>query len=78
MTVYTPGDVIQRAQETLDVHVPVAHTGRCLACGAQDCLHREEAVRIFSRYHHLPARRPGATLPELLGARRVTPHVFGE
>jgi hypothetical protein len=78
MTVYTLGDVIQRAQETLDVHVPAAHTGRCLACGAQECPYREEAVRIFSRYHHLPARRPGATLPELLCARRITPRVFGD
>ena len=78
MTVYTLGDVIQRAQETLDVHVPAAHTDRCLACGAQEYPYREEAVKIFSRYHHLPARRPGATLPELLGARRVMPRVFGD
>jgi hypothetical protein len=78
MTVYTLGDVIQRAQETLDVHVPAAHTGCCLACGVRECPYREEAVRIFSRYQHLPARRPGATLPELLCARRITPGVFGD
>jgi hypothetical protein len=54
------------------------HTGRCLGCDAQECPYREEAVKIFSRYQHLPVRRPGATLPELICARRITPRVFGD
>jgi hypothetical protein len=65
-------DAVRRAQEALDVHVPAARTGVCLACGAQECPHREAAVRFFHRWYVvLPRRRPGATQPELLGARRV-------
>jgi hypothetical protein len=70
MTVYTLADVIERAQETLDVHVLGSHTGRCLACNELECPYREEAVRVFSRYNHLPIRRPGMTRPELISARR--------
>lgn len=71
---YTARDVVQRAQEILDVHVYAQHgRGACLACGAVICPQREDAVRIFySQYATLPLRRPGATQPELArGPRRV-------
>ncbi len=72
MTVYSVSrnDVVQRAQETLDAHVPAADTGRCLTCEEMDCPHREEAVRVFSRYLLLPSRRPGASRPERMTLRR--------
>jgi hypothetical protein len=63
-------DVVQRAQEILDVHTLASDTGRCLACGELECPHREEAVRVFYRYRALPARRPGATRPERMTHRR--------
>lgn len=67
-------DAVERAQEALDVHVPAASTGVCLACGVHECPHRAAAVAFFRRcYVVLPRRRPGATQPELVGARRVRP-----
>ncbi len=39
-------------------------------CGIRPVL-AENAVGIFSRTLLLPLRKPGATRPELLGARRV-------
>lgn len=67
-------EIVAHAQDTLNRHVLAAHTGRCMSCGALDCQRREEAVRIFSRYHthYLPARNPGATRPELMTMRRIT------
>jgi hypothetical protein len=65
-------DAVDRHQEILDVHVPSAATGVCLACGAMDCPQREAAMRWFHRcYVLLPRRRPGASQPELIGARRI-------
>jgi hypothetical protein len=63
---------LREAQTTLDEHVTSSATGRCLACGSQGpCWRRENAVVIFSRTLRLPMRRPGASRPELLNARRV-------
>jgi hypothetical protein len=60
------------AQHTLDTHITSSATGRCLACGSfGPCYKRETAVVIFSRTLRLPRRLPGATRPELVGARRV-------
>jgi hypothetical protein len=60
------------AQRTLDTHITSSATGRCLACGSfGPCYKRETAVVIFSRTLRLPRRLPGATRPELVGARRV-------
>jgi hypothetical protein len=61
------------AQRTLDSHITSSATGRCLACGSfGPCVRRESAVQVFSRTLRLPLRRPGATRPELVGARRVS------
>jgi hypothetical protein len=60
------------AQRTLDTHITSSATGRCLACGSfGPCYKRETAVVIFSRTLRLPCRLPGATRPELVGARLV-------
>lgn len=64
--------LLSRAQAVLDEHVTSSATGRCLACeSAGPCWRRESAVAIFSRSLRLPVRRPGASRPELLNARRV-------
>ncbi|MDR6316045.1 hypothetical protein [Actinoplanes couchii] len=63
---------LKDAQAILDEHVTSSATGRCLACGSYGpCWRRENAVVIFSRTLRLPARQPGATRPELVGAVRV-------
>jgi hypothetical protein len=60
------------AQSTLDAHPISLRDGRCITCGAEGgCVEREEAARIFARYGVLPRRCPGATRPELVGARRL-------
>lgn len=61
--------LLSEAQATLDEHVTSSATGRCLACDSMGpCWRRESAVAIFSRTLRLPARRPGATRPGLVGA----------
>ena len=68
----TADDQLAEAQRTLDTHITSSATGRCLACGTLGpCWRRETAVSIFSRTLRLPRRHPGATRPELVGARRV-------
>jgi hypothetical protein len=59
------------AQALVDEH-PIALNGRCLACGCdvEDCDARRTALRRLG-LEHLPRRRPGATRPELVGARRI-------
>jgi hypothetical protein len=65
---------LTRAQQTLDTHVTSSADGRCIACRQPGpCPIRENAVVIFSRTLRLPVRRPGATRPELAGARRIAP-----
>jgi hypothetical protein len=60
------------AQATLDEHVTSSATGRCLACDTPGpCWRRENAVVIFSRTLRLPVRSPGASRPELIGAKRI-------
>lgn len=75
MTIYLSGPprrVVMRYQELLDIHIPDCATGRCLACRLDPCPQREEAMAFFQRhYAELPQRRPGASRPELVGARRV-------
>jgi hypothetical protein len=69
------GQQLNQAQAVLDLHVTSAGTGRCVACDSPGpCWRRESAVAIFSRSLRLPARRPGASHPELINARRVSPH----
>lgn len=63
---------LAEAQRTLDTHITSSANGRCLACGVHGpCHKREGAVTVFSRTLRLPSRRPGATRPELVNARRV-------
>jgi hypothetical protein len=64
-------DQLAEAQRTLDTHT-VSSTGFCLACQILGpCQPRGLAESIFYRALRLPRRYPGATRPELLGARRV-------
>ncbi len=64
-------DQLAEAQRTLDVHT-VSSTGFCVECKILGpCRPRELAESIFFRSLRLPRRHPGATRPELLGARRV-------
>jgi hypothetical protein len=71
------GDHLAYAQRTLDTHV-VSSVGRCLSCGIPGpCRPRAFAEAIFFRSWRLPRRHPGATRPELLGARRVDTGRFG-
>jgi hypothetical protein len=68
----TADDQLTEAQRTLDTHVTSNANGRCIECGAYGpCLKRETAAVIFSHTLRLPRRRPGATRPELVGARRL-------
>ena len=63
---------LRRAHATLDEHATSSATGRCQACGSSGpCWRREGAVAIFSRSLRLPVRKPGASLPEFIDARRV-------
>jgi hypothetical protein len=64
--------LLRDAQVTLDEHVTSSATGRCSACDSHGpCWRRESAVAVFSRSMRLPTRRPGASQPELINARRV-------
>ncbi len=60
------------AQAALDGHPVSLRDGRCITCRTEGgCDEREEASRLFARYGMLPRRCPGATRPELVGARRM-------
>lgn len=62
------------AQRVLDTHVTSSANGLCVVCAIPGpCPRRETAVVVFSRGLRLPLRRPGATRPELVGARRLDP-----
>jgi hypothetical protein len=66
----TADEQLTEAQHVLDTHVTSSATGRCLACESLGpCYKRESAVVVFSRTLLLPRRQPGATRPELIGAR---------
>jgi hypothetical protein len=63
---------LDNAQRLLDAHALVLTTGACRLCGTLGtCDYRDAASAIFARYSALPQRRPGASRPELVGARRV-------
>lgn len=65
-------DQIDNAQEVLDQHLVSSVTGRCMVCGVLGpCQRRETAAALFFVSRWLPRRRPGATRPELVGARRI-------
>lgn len=72
MATYSGGDQIDRAQTVLDLHTVSSADGKCLACGmAGPCAEQERAARVFALALRLPRRVPGASRPELVGARRV-------
>lgn len=60
------------AQHILDAHPVSAITDRCLCCEVPDCSPRLVALRVLAAQGRLPCRRPGATRPELINARRVS------
>ncbi len=63
---------LQEAQRQLDRHTDRAGDGRCPVCDLEGpCPLRRAALRVFGRYSLLPARKPGATRPQLVGLRRV-------
>jgi hypothetical protein len=65
-------DELAEAQKTIDEHVISAASGRCIMCDlAVTCPPRESAMGAFARARRLPRRRPGASRPQLIGARRV-------
>jgi hypothetical protein len=64
---------LDRAQRLLDAHVTVLPDGACRLYGiTESCEYRAVAHATFARYRRLPQRRPGASRPELMGARRVS------
>jgi hypothetical protein len=68
----TAEERLAEAQRVVDRHVTSSATGLRLACGIPAlCPERERAVAIFFRALRPPLRRPGATRPELVSARRV-------
>jgi hypothetical protein len=72
MSSYQGVGSIDRAQADLDRHVVSCADGLCLACGVPGpCEVNERAARLFRSSLKLPQRRPGASRPELFGARRV-------
>lgn len=72
MAIYPGGEQVDAAQNVLERHAVSSADGRCLGCRSTGpCAQREAAVLVFTRTLRLPSRRPGATRPELIGARRV-------
>ncbi|GAB3943990.1 hypothetical protein [Micromonospora vulcania] len=78
MAIYPGGEQVDAAQNALERHAVSSADGRCLSCGiVGPCAQREAAVLVFMRTLRLPSRQPGATRPELIGARLVgSPSLF--
>lgn len=73
MTTYHGGPQLDRAQAMLDQHAVSSGDGLCVECGVLGpCPAHEAAALVFARAARLPRRRPGATRPELAGAKRVS------
>ncbi len=71
-TTYHGGQRIDQAQVVLDRHAVSSADGLCVTCKVLGpCAAREAAAQVFTTSVRLPHRRPGATRPELLGAKRV-------
>ncbi|TDC38827.1 hypothetical protein E1166_17620 [Micromonospora sp. KC213] len=72
MTTYPGGGRIDAAQDALQRHAVSSADGRCVSCGTLGpCREHERAMKVFKLSLRLPKRIPGATRPELIGARRV-------
>lgn len=73
MATYNGGGQIDRAQKDLERHAVSSADGYCLACNVPGpCADHERAATVFAFALRLPRRVPGATRPELIGARRVS------
>ncbi|WP_431726943.1 hypothetical protein [Verrucosispora sp. TAA-831] len=71
-TTYHGGSQIDHAQATLDRHAVSSGDGLCVECKVLGpCPAHEAAAKVFAFSASLPRRRPGATRPELMGAKRV-------
>jgi hypothetical protein len=62
---------LDKLQPVLDAHAASAVTGRCGRCGIEEYEPYRDALRALTELHQLPRRAPGATRPELIGARLV-------
>jgi hypothetical protein len=72
MATYLGGTQIDHAQAALERHAVSSADGLCVVCKvAGPCAEHEAAAKVFMLSARLPRRRPGATRPELVGARRV-------
>lgn len=59
-------------QAVIDTHPISSGDGRCVQCQVEGpCAPRYAALVRLANQRRLPRRRPGATKPELIGARRV-------
>ena len=64
--------LLTAAQRTIDDHPLTMADGTCQRCHVPGpCAALVTASKVFARYHQLPRRLPGASRPELVGARRV-------
>jgi hypothetical protein len=71
-TTYHGGEQIDHAQSVLDRHAVSSADGLCVTCKVLGpCPEHEAAAKVFTLSARLPRRRPGATRPELLGAKRT-------
>jgi hypothetical protein len=71
-TTYHGGEQLDRAQAALERHAVSSGDGLCVTCGVSGpCAEHEAAAKVFLRSKRLPRRVPGATRPELMGARRI-------
>jgi hypothetical protein len=71
-TTYHGGVQVDEAQAVLDQHAVSSADGLCVACKVLGpCRYNEAAAKVFTLSARLPQRRPGATRPELLGAKRT-------
>jgi hypothetical protein len=68
----TAAQPLAAAQRLLDAHALVLPDGVCRLCGTSgSCGYRDAAQAAFAWYRRLPVRRPGASRPELVSARRM-------
>ena len=72
MATYQSEEHIRHAQAMLEQHAVSIADGLCVTCGVLGpCAEHEAAATVFKTSRRLPRRPPGATRPELVGARRV-------
>jgi hypothetical protein len=72
VTTYHGGQQLDHAQAVLDRHAVSSANGLCVTCSVPGpCAEHEAAAEVFTRSAWLPRRRPGATRPQLLGAKRM-------